>query len=66
MLHKSLSLKIYQFTPNDYLELVEFDQKSQWSRQYQDYIELEKQRKKGVEERKKSSAILEERMKQPL
>ena len=66
MYHKSLGLKIYYFTPYDHVELVEEHQKSQWSKNYQEYIDNEKIRKQKMEDRKKSSAILEEKMKQPL
>jgi hypothetical protein len=45
MINKKLVLKIYQFAPNDHLELVEADQKSLWSREYQEHIENEKVRK---------------------
>ena len=63
MLHKHLGLKLYYFTPNDHLELVEGTQKSVWSRDYQAYIDDEKKRKEKAKEREKSSQILEERMK---
>ena len=45
MINEKLVLKIYQFAPNDHLELVEADQKSLWSREYQEHIENEKVRK---------------------
>ena len=45
MLHKHMGLKLYYFTPNDHLELVEGAQKSVWSRDYQAYIDDEKNRK---------------------
>lgn len=55
MLVKILDFKIYQFLPNDHLELVNGDERSQWSRRYQEYIEMEKERKQKEDERKKSS-----------
>ena len=63
---KNLDYKIYQFLPNDHLELVNGTERSEWSRNYLEYIEEEKKRKLSEEERKKSQAKLEERMKQPL
>jgi len=45
------------------LELVEGQQKSVWSRDYQAYIDDEKNRKQKAEDRKKNSQMLEERMK---
>ena len=66
LLHKDLKLKLYYFTPNDHLELVEADQKSVWSANYQIIYDAEKARKQKEQERKKSSAMLEERIKQPL
>ena len=63
MLHKNLGLKLYYFTPNDHLELVEGQQKSVLSRDYQAYIDDEKNRKQKAEDRKKNSQMLEERMK---
>lgn len=45
MLHQNLKLKIYYFTPNDHVELVEENEKSKWSKNYQEYVDSEKIRK---------------------
>lgn len=51
---KNLDFKIYQFMPNDHLELVKGNERSEWSRNYLEYIGEEKERKLKEEERKKS------------
>jgi len=51
---KNLDYKIYQFFPNDHLELVNGNERSEWSRNYLEYIGEEKERKLKEEERKKS------------
>ena len=45
MMRQQLKLKVYYFTPNDHVELVEGDQKSQWSKNYQEYVDNEKKQK---------------------
>jgi hypothetical protein len=66
MLGKDLKLKLYYFNPVDHLEIVGSDQKSVWSANYTVVADEMKARRLKEQERKKSSALLEERIKQPL
>ena len=60
VLQTSFDVWMYKFEQPDYIELVEEGKKSAYSKNFDEYIDIQRERNRLAEERKKTNQLLQE------
>ncbi len=64
VLQTSFDVWMYKFEQPDYIELVEEGKKSAYSKNFDEYIDIQRERNRLAEERKKTNQLLQDKMKE--
>ena len=65
-LYGVLGLNVYQFGPNDFLEITGENEKANFSRIYEEYTRKKQEKKQRARDKKKQKQVLQEKLKPPL